>query len=455
MNEQPESYRQLRRVSKAALLEESNHLKLIYRGVLLISVIVFALLIWASFAKIQEVALTYGELVPKGEVQWVQHLEGGIVLEVLVKDGDRVNVGQLLLKLDPTAAQSELSQLRGREISLTLDSERLNAYVKNQPADLLKWSNHVINSKYNTVKNKKQIEKLLEDERSLLHSQNNKRRDQIAILTIIIERQKEKLRQTTVQLEVWKRHIALLMQEFEMYKKLRKENLIAHKDYLVVLRDMNRSQGEKERLSSEILQTKQAIQEAEGKLKEMDSDFHEQALKELGQINSQLLLIRHKIEKLEAQIARTEVKAPVTGIIKGLTAHSGNVIQPGGKLLEVVPYGKELIAETRIKPHDIGYVKVGEPVTVKVLAYDYARYGSIQGKLSNISASTFLDDKGRPYYRATTTLSVQYIGGAKGMRKQLIPGMTVEANIATGEKTLMQYLLKPIQKTTEAAFKER
>ena len=133
---------------------------------------------------------------------------------------------------------------------------------------------------------------------------------------------------------------------------------------------------------------------------------------------------------------------------------AGNVVKPGGLLLEVVPYSQEMVVETRIRPRDIGHIKVGDPVTVKVLTYDYARYGSVKGTLTSISASTFTDtNTNKPYYRATTTLKSQYVGNPH--HKKSLPGMTVEADVTTGEKTLMQYLLKPIRSSTGSAFRER
>ncbi len=447
-------YKQLEQVSTAALLEESSHLHLILRGVGVIALLVVAFIVWAAFTKIQETAVTYGELVPEGQVQAIQHLEGGIVQKVLVSNGDKVTKGQLLVTLNPVATEAELAQLQSREIALTINAERLRAFVNNQGPDLLSWSNAVIKSKYNTVKAPQEIEKLLADERNHLLQQNKNRTDQISVLQDMIAQREEKLKQAQNELKVWDEHIKLLTEEFGMYQKLKKSNLISHKDYLVVLREMNKARGERVRIESEIKQTTQAISEAKHKVSSINSELYEKAQKELGTINDTLLEVRHQIEKLQDKLQRMKIRAPVAGEIKGVRVFAGNVLKPGGLLMEIVPIGGPLVAESRIMPRDIGHVNVGDKVTVKVLTYDFARYGSINGKLSNISASTFTDENNKPYYKATTTLEHQYVGKGKS-HQRLRAGMTIEASVITGEKTLLQYLLKPIQTTTQKAFRER
>ena len=448
------SYKQLQEISTAVLLEEAGHLKLILQSVAAVGVLIISLIIWAAFATIKESASTFGVLVPKGQVQIVQHLEGGIVKKVYVSNGDKVDSGQLLVKLDPTAVTAELQTLRGREAALILNSERLNYFINDKPPDVKAWGKSIVSSKYNTIQNPTQIASFLEDEAKLLRSQYQKKKDQVQGLVAAIERRKEKLIEIQKQKEVWQRHIDLLSQEFEMYNKLRKSNLISHKDYLVVLRELNRAKGEMVSLISQIEQTLQTISEAESKLHELSSDINEKALQELGTINDELIEVRHKIEKLSAQLTRQNIRSPVAGLIKGISVFAGNVITPGAKILEVVPFDRELVVESRVNPRDIGHIKVGDPVDVKVLTYDFARYGSIKGILTNISASTFQDEEGKPYYKATVRIERQYLGTARN-QKRLLPGMTVEASVQTGQKTLLQYLLKPIHKATGTAFRER
>jgi len=447
-------YRQLKQISKAALLEESNHLTLVLKALGVIALIIVALLVWAAFTTIDESANTFGSLVPKGQVQVVQHLDGGIVKQVLVTNGTKVKRGQLMVRLDPTQARAELDTMRSKEVALILDQERLRAFLENKPADLNSWAQKIMDSKYNTTARANEISQLLQDEKKHLDSMYDKKKTQSEVLQSQILQNEEKLREISNQKEVWGRHIELLKEEFAMYEKLKSQNLISHKDYLLVLRELNKAEGELVGLTSEMARSKEAIIEAKTKLMQLDSDSYEQSMGELGKVNDELLEVRHRIERLDTTVKRTNVRAPIDGIVKGVQVYPGTVVAPGGVMMEVVPFGQELVVESRVNPRDIGYIKVGDRVKVKVMTYDFARFGSIEGVLDNISASTFMDEDNRPYYRATTTLRQQYVG-TEANKKMLLPGMTVEASIVTGEKTLLQYLLKPIQRATQEAFRER
>lgn len=447
-------YQQLNQISTATVLEESTHLKIIMRGIITLSVLVGALILWSAFTYIQETAITYGEIMPKGHVNLIQHLEGGIVSRVLVENGDSVKKGQLLIRLDEKGSLAELEQLRSREVTLTIDSERLRALLANKPADLVEWSKAVIDSRYNTIKNHEQVKKLLVDEQAHLESQYQYRDAQRKTLQSSITRKEEQLKEARNQLAVWEAHIELLTKEYNMYTQLHDKNLISQKDYLGVLREMNKARGEREKLKSQIIQLSEAIIEANSKSQEVSSAGRENTRRDLGKVSDTLLEVRHKIEKIEDRLLRANVISPSDGIIKGLKVAPGNVIQPGAELLEVIPYDQEYVAETRINPRDIGHIKAGDDAKVKVLTYDFARFGGIKGKIAKISASTFFTDDGKPYYKATITLDNQYVTRG-GKKYHLKTGMTAQADIMTGEKTLLQYILKPIHQSATTAFTER
>ena len=448
------NYQQLHQISTATLLEESSHLRLVMQGIIAVGILIIVLIIWAAFSTIQETAVTTGEIMPEGSVQLVQHLEGGIVSRVLVSDGADVKEGQLLVVMNPSMANAELLQLRSREITLIVEEQRLRAFLQHKPANLMQWSGAVINSKYNSVKNHEQIAKLLADEQRYLSSQYESLADQESIIKSELLNRKEKLREVQNQIKIWDKHVGLVKEEFEMYEKLKKDNYVSHRDYLIVVRELNKAKGERESLDSQLQQLTESIRESEYKLNELRSKTNESAQKELGTVLDNLLEIRHKIEKAEDRVARMKVKSPVSGIIKGLRVFAGNVIQPGGLLLEVVPMGGQLLVESKVNSRDVGHIKIGDSVKVKILAYDYARYGSISGKLTKISASTFTTEEGDAYYKATIHLDKQSIGSGAN-EKRLKPGMTVQADINTGQKTILQYLLKPIHRARDSAFSER
>lgn len=454
MSKEKRNYHQLHQISSATLIEESSHLRLVMQGIIIVVVIVIALITWAAFSEIKETSVTYGEVIPKGRVQKIQHLEGGIVSKVNANNGDFVKKGQILIQMNPESFQADLSQMEARETALTLDKSRLNAFLNNKAADVKAWSKQVVKSKYNKVSDPKEIASLLKDEESHLKSQYKTIEDQQNILISGLKKKKEQLNEVNAQVSVIKRQLELLNEEFVMYQKLKKDNYISHRDYLIVLRELNQSKGEHVRLKSQVEQVNKEIEEANFKLNELHSSAREKALQELGTINNQLLETHHKIEKQEDRLSRLTVRAPVSGIVKGVAVYAGNVVQPGGQLLEIVPMSELMLVETRVNPRDIGHIKVGDLVKVKVLTYDFARYGSITGKLANISASTFENKEGQPYYQATVDLDQQYFLH-RGEKKYLKPGMTVQADIVTGQKTILQYLLKPVHRAGESAFSER
>ena len=453
-DQKTQDYKQLKHISEATLLEEASHLKMIFRGILVMACVLVALIVWSAFITVEEKSTTYGQLVPKGEVQVVQHLEGGIVAKVFVSEGDEVKQGQLVVQLDTTQDRAELEELRSQEVSLMLESLRLHAFLDQKPANVTEWGQKIISSKYNPIRYKDQVSTLLENQKTLLETQYANLKHERDALVNTRELRKEKLKELIAQRKILLENLNLLNQQFAMYAKLRTNQYVSHKDYLDVLRAVNQAKADVAKMDGEIEQTKEAIEEAENKLKELYSTAHKEALEQLAKTDGNLLEVRHKIEKLEDKVKRTSVLAPVSGIVKGVAVFAGNVVKPGGTLMEIVPQTGTLQVESKILPQEIGYIRVGDNVNVKILTYDYARYGSIKGKLVNISASTFTDQDNRPFYKAKIELSQQFLGNEKHKRP-LKAGMTVQADILTGKKTLLEYLLKPIQRSVSDAFHER
>ncbi len=447
-------YRQLKKVSNASLLEESPQLPLVMRGIYVSFIVIVMLIIWASFATIQETATAYGEIVPKGRVQKVQDPTGGIVKEVLVNNGQTVEKGQVIIKMDEVARKAELEKARSREVTLILNQERLQAYIARKPPDWVQWSQAVVKSKYNAVEQQDKINNLLAEEKAYLISQNTKRAEQEQILKSQLDQEKEQLKKFENQLVVWDKHIKLLEEEQAIYLKLKREQYITHKGYLAILQELNSARGERERLQSEVRRIQDVIVEYTHKMQELDVSLNATAQQELGEINDELLGVRHQLEKLEDSLQQTSIRSPVHGIVKGVRVFAGNVVQPGALLVEIVPLDEKMLAEVHIDPKDIGFVQVGDPARIKLTTYDYARYGSINGTLIDVSPDSFLDENQKPYYKAVIQLEQQYVQQGHE-KKSLIPGMTLTADIITGKKTLMTYLLKPIRTSTSTAFGER
>lgn len=447
------SDKQLKYISDAIYLEEASNIQLIMRGLVTVAALLLALIIWAAFAKITETTSTFGQLIPEGEIQTVQHLEGGIVAKLLVKEGDNVKKDQVVIQLRTTELEAELQELQSNEASLLLESLRLKAFLQNKNADPKVWAKELLASKYNEVK-PSEVKDLIGNQIYLLQSQYNELKQKEEGLQDNLAQHKEELNELMNKKKIWQTHIKLLTEEFKMYEGLKSKQYISSRDYLTIMREMNQAQGEGATLDSRAAQAKEAIGETQNKLEELAATARKDAYTQLTKDESELLALRFKISRAREQIARSAIKAPISGTVKGITVYPGNVAKPATVLMEIVPEGDKLIAESRIQPQDIGYIRVGAPVKVKVVTYDYARFGTINGKVYNISASTFLDDKGNPFYKAKIALDQQYLG-SNAHKKALKAGMTIQADIITGSKTLLEYLLKPIQRSVTDSFRER
>ncbi len=240
-----------------------------------------------------------------------------------------------------------------------------------------------------------------------------------------------------------------------MRRSLYEQGLNSKVLFLNIQRELNEAQGNLSGVVAEQARARETIAEAKLRLNELEKSQREESITELGRLGGEIAQAREALRKLRDRVARLEIVAPTRGYIKGLQFTTiGGVIAPAQVVMELVPIDDVLIAETRISTEDIGHVHLGQPVTVKVSAFDFIRYGGIQGELVSISASTFVDEDGRPYYKGKVALEADAVGEGASAQK-IIPGMTVQADIQTGERTLLQYLLKPVYVSLDQAFSER
>lgn len=445
---------QLKQLSIANLLEEGGYSQLFKRSLYFIASILFLLIVWSMITRLDEVAVSFGDVQPVNEIQSVQHLEGGIVSAVYVKNGDEVNAGDKLIKLDPEQVAAELQKLEGREISLKLDTVRLNAFINETPLHAISWRDTIAKSHFNTPENHKKTEQLLRESMDLLNKQNQERDNQRTIYLEKIEQRKSQLQQFLDSKSELQKKYELDKQEEEMYGSLVEEGNVSRKEYLNAQRNVIEAGAMIKQTDAKITEAKSALEEAQKELQKLNASLNKEALKELNQLNSQLLEIYYNIQRLTALSKRLIVTAPESGIVKGLSLTPGRVIAPGDTILDIVPTQGLMMVQCRISPHDIGHIHVGDPAKIKVMAYEFTRYGMINGKVSEISASTFVNKDDLPYYKAKVTLDKSYVGDNPN-HNQLKPGMTVEVDIITGKKSVMSYLISPITRGLQSSFKER
>jgi len=425
---------QLRLLGLTAVLEEATTPYLIRTSTLIISLAFISFLVWTGFAKIKEVARTVGEIVPSGHIQVIQHLEGGMVEEILVQEDELVEKGQILLRIRGESIHADLNRLITRQKYIRERQERLKSFLDSSQSD----KNRAEKGDYNILSGMLVAQ---QHEKEVLKEQIIQKTSQIGLL---------KQEKKTIQ-----KNLEIAEQSFRTQKELYEERLVPQTNYLNALQEITARRGQLASMDIQITQAEYSVKEFEWRLQSQDSKSRDGVLQQLGLVESELVENEELISKLKTQIKRLELRSPAHGIVKGLSIHTiGGVIPPGQPLMEIVPLDEELLAEVKIAPADIGHVKKGDHVTVKVTTFDFSRYGSIDGTITGLSATTFTSQQGAPYYKGIIKLDKHYVGNDPEMNK-VLPGMIVNADVITGEKSLLAYLLKPIHRSLNSAFIER
>ncbi len=429
-----------RHLAQAVVFEEGGIGPLLRGTVLTTILTVLALIAWSSVTPVTESASTLGSVIPSSNIRLIQHLEGGIVSEVLVREGQLVEAGTVLMRLDPAQANSELEQLKARESGLELKAERLRAFAAGRAPEF---------------EIQKNSSTLAQDQGNIFDAQSKARETAGQVIDRQIDQRKADIELFERQIASIRPQITLLGKEVAIREELQKKGLTSQVTYLNTMREYERLKGELARLQGQLKTAQEALGEATTRRVDMDSKLTQDALNEMGSVTSELAQLREARLKLEDRVNRLEILAPVRGLIQELAVTSpGTVIQQGGLVTKIVPVDDVLMVENQIMPRDIGHVRPGQPVRVKITSYDFARFGAVEGTLVQVSPSTFLDEKKNPYYKGLVALAKAQVGDDPG-RNQILPGMTAQVDVITGEKTILQYLLKPLYVAAAQAFRER
>tara|TARA_R110002110_G_scaffold415836_1_gene657254 strand:+ start:15822 stop:17192 length:1371 start_codon:yes stop_codon:yes gene_type:complete len=445
-------HRKLQHILQSLTLEESGSPKLVLHSILITSTIFLSILIWAATTPLDEISYAKGTVVPVGQIPVVQHFEGGIVKKIYVKDGEQVKFGQKLMVLSSANPISELRRLKVKELGLKLELIRLQAFIDNdRDLDVKQITSQIGHPKH---LNAEKYNRMVSETLALLQQELNAKNEEETMLKRQVSRLAEENNSLAEQKGNLKTRKSFLNEELDIYKKLNKTNAIPKIRVLTANEKLSDINGDFLEVDGSLKNNNHLLEEAKTRLQNLHTTLIEEAMEIKANKYSQLLEVQDSIQASKDKVGRLTIHSPVDGIIKGLIVDTGSVIPPGGALLEVVPLDKELVVETKVKTEDVGHISINDPVNVKVSAYNYVRYGHIQGFISGISASTFLNDEGLPYYKVMVRLEKHYLG-LNPNRNMILPGMTVEAEIITGHKSLLTYLLKPIQRSVTKAFHER
>lgn len=433
--------RSLTTLDVAPSVSDAGSTNLIRIGIFVVALTMVLFIGWSAVTEVNETAVTVGAVVPTGNVVPIQHLEGGIIEQTLVKEGDIVEIGQPIVRMAASAAEAELERIGARLIALSLEEERLRALAESRPPQFLDVP--------------LKFQSLLDDQRDVLTSQVEARDRSREVLAIRVRGIEAQLKTTQHDLTN-ARHVAVLLEEeMKIRAGLTAKGLSPRVTLLATQIKLAESIGRSERLENEQAQLRESVHEAREELDEFLTQFRSDALAEAGSVAGERIEVEEMIESLTDRVNRLNVVSPVRGIVQSLPVKNiGTVLPPGGLVAEIVPVGGTLVVENRISPRDVGFVQLGQAVDVKVHTFDFTRLGAVPGELIYVSATTFLDENQEPYYQGRVLLKQEYVGENID-ENHLIPGMTVQADIQTGRKTILEYLLKPIYTNIDQAMSER
>ncbi len=401
------------------------------------------LMLWANFAVIDEVTKGDGKAIPSSKIQKIQNLEGGIVSELYVKEGQIVEAGAPLIRLDDTRFASNVGETEADRLSMLLRVERLSAEVDDRP---LNFPADVLKAVPNQARSE---ESLYTSRRQQLHDEIGGLQEQL------IQRQQE-LREFTSKQAQYRSGLALQRQEINMSEPLVAQGAVSPVEVLRLKRAEVETRGQLDATTLAIPRAESAIKEVQRKIDETRGKFRSEALTQLNEARTDLNKAQATGKALEDRVSRTLVTSPVRGIVNKLLVNTiGGVIQPGVDLVEIVPLDDTLLVEAKVRPQDIAFLHPGQEATVKFTAYDYTIYGGLKAKLEQIGADTITDeDKKTTYYIIKLRTDRSHLGTDE-KPLLIIPGMVASVDIITGKKTILSYLLKPIIRARAEALHER
>lgn len=404
---------------------------------------VLSALLWANYASLDEVTRGTGKTIPSSHLQIIQNLEGGIVSEIMVKEGDVVDKDQPLLRLDDVRFSSSFKEEKLKLAELQASIARLQALATgselHMPADIER--NHP---------------DLAMHERQLYHSKKEELESMIETIHQQIKQREQEVIENESKRQRLSESYDMLNKELKMSEPLVGEGAMSEVEFLRLKRNANDLQGDLNAARLSVPRLQASISEAKNKINEQKTQFRATIMGELNTTKAESERISESIRAVKDQVSRTLVTSPIKGTVKQLkVATIGGVIQPGMDLLEIVPFEDRLLVEAQILPADIAFLRPGQKAIIKLTAYDFSIYGGLEAHLEHISADTITNPTdGKSYYQIRLSTTQNHIE-KNGKMFSIIPGMTADVDILTGKKTVLEYMLKPIIKTKANALHER
>ena len=404
-----------------------------------IALSVVLIIIWSAFAEVDEVTRGEGKVIPSRQVQIIQSIDGGMLSEILINEGDIVERNELLFRIDQTRFASSLREKELEFMALKIRAARLEAitsgsefalsdlFVKNLP-EVSRQEQIRFDKDLETIALQKTIAQ------QQLEQRQNERTETLAKKTQLEESYK------------------LAFKEYSLTRPLMDSGAVSQVELIRLEREVANLRGELKQTDAQIQRINASIEEAQNNITEVELKYKNEYRDELSQVTAKINSLRESNLGLSDKVKQTSIRSPVRGTVKRLFFNTiGGVVLPGKELVEIVPLDDTLLLEARIKPKDIGFLRPQADALVKFTAYDFVVYGGLDAEVEYIGADTLTDEDGNPYYN----IRVRTHESDLGQDKPIIPGMVAEVDILTGKKTILAYILKPVLRAKQYAMSER
>ena len=403
--------------------------------------ILVLLLMWMLFARVDRVITVPGKVVPIDKVKAIQHLEGGIISEILVRENQEVKVGEPLIRLNLATGGINSSEMNARMASLQLAKIRLDAESSGQapvwPLDELKQFEDFIVSEQTTYRNRK-----------------TERDNALQAFETQVFQSRKRLSENQEKLIATEQNLALARKELAVSESLLKDQLVSQLDHFQRQSRVAQLNGEVMSLRQAVLGAESAVQEALARARQEDARFRREAANEAGELQRRMSSLTEELGMAQDQEDRSLIRSPIDGVVKNLKFQAlGNVVRPGEPMMEVVPIKDQLVIELKLNPADRGYVSVGQSALVKVSTYDYLRYGGLIGKVTSIAVDTDLGRNEEQFYKVVVTTDKAWLGDSPS-EYPISLGMLSEVDIKIDSQTILWSLIRPFLKLKAEAFRE-
>ncbi|PBC00875.1 HlyD family type I secretion periplasmic adaptor subunit [Mesorhizobium sp. WSM3860] len=415
-------------------------------SVYIIGALFVAFTAWASFAEVDEIARGDGKVIPASKTQIIQASEAGVVQEIAVKIGQTVRKNDLIIRLDNTGNTSSLGEEQAKARALQARIARLKFEQSGNLEGAFPCPSDI----------QKTAPEICDNEQKLLVARRDNFQVKLSVLKSRLDQREKELDEATANSDRLSKSLAVSDQETALVESMVKKGLMARTEQIRVEREQTDLRGQLNLAGETIKKGKAAITEAQLQVDELGLQLQQEALSDLTQALADLSVVDETIRGATDKVARTDIRSPVDGIVNTLDVNTlGAFVQPGAVVAGIVPTSETLLVEARVSPRDVAFIQPDQDALIKVTAYDFSIFGGIEGKVSNITADSLVDQKtGEPYYQvrvATEKSTLQ----RNGKTYSIIPGMICSVDIKTGRKTILNYLLKPINKARQEAMSER